>query len=107
MSERLTDRRIAALRASDGQYVFDSEVSGLVLRIHPSGRKTFCFDWREHGRQRRVTIGEHPSWTIGKARTHASRLRLKADVGDAVAPGRGGRVADLIEQWRAVLKLTR
>jgi hypothetical protein len=29
-----------------------------------------------------VTIGQHPTWTIGKARTHASRRRgLKADTG--------------------------
>ena len=34
-------------------------------------------------------------------------MRLKADTGETVAPGRGGRVADLIEQWRDVVKLTR
>ena len=34
-------------------------------------------------------------------------MRLKADIGESVAPRRGGRVADLVEQWRAVVKLTR
>jgi integrase len=108
MAERLTDRGIAALKPADTSVLFfDSEVSGLAVRVYPSGRKVFVFDWRDNGRQRRVTIGQHPAWTVGKARTHASRMRLKADTGETVAPGRGGRVADLIEQWRAVVKLTR
>ena len=73
MATRLTDRGIAALKPSDDSvYHFDSEVSGLAVRVYPTGRKVFCFDWRENGKQRRVTLGEHPSWTIGKARTHAS-----------------------------------
>jgi integrase len=108
MAERLTDRAIAGLKPSDTSVLyFDSEISGLAVRVYPSGRKVFVFDWRDNGRQRRVTIGQHPTWTIGKARTHASRMRLKADTGETITPGRGSRVADLIEQWRAVVKLTR
>src|SRR6476646_4579152 len=108
MAERLTDRGIAALKPADTSlYYFDSEISGLALRIYPSGRKTFVFDWRDNGRQRRVTIGQHPTWTIGKARIHAGRMRLKADTGETITAGRGGRVADLIEAWRAIVKLTR
>ena len=34
-------------------------------------------------------------------------MRLKADTGETVTPGRGGRVADLIEQWKDVVRLTR
>ena len=99
MAERLTDRSIAALKPSDISVLFfDSEVSGLAVRVYPSGRKVFVFDWRDDGKQRRVTIGQHPTWTIGKARTHASRMRLKADTGESVAPGRGSRIADLIER---------
>jgi len=108
MAERLTDRGIAAFKPSDSSvYHFDSEVSGLAVRVYPSGRKVFVFDWREHLKQRRITIGAFPVWTIGKARTHASHLRLKVDTGETVVPGRGGRVADLIEEWRAVVRLTR
>ena len=104
MAERLTDRGIAAIKPAARSFlVFDSEVSGLAVRVYPSGRKVFVFDWRENGggRQRRLSIGRHPVWTIGKARAHAGRLRLLADTGDTVAPGRGERIADLIEQWRA------
>ena len=105
MAERLTNRGIAALKPSDMSVLhFDSEVSGLAVRIYPSGQKSFVFDWRENHRQRRKTIGQFPAWTIGKARTHASRAR----------PGwswpsrseRDGRDRS-DQQWRAVVKLTR
>ena len=36
-----------------------------------------------------------------------SKLRLKADTGETVVIERGGRVADLIEQWKEVIRLTR
>ena len=108
MATRLTDRFVASLKPSDiTTYEFDSEVSGLAVKLYPSGRRTFIFDWRENNRQRRVTIGAFPTWSIGKARSHASKLRLKADVGETVVIERGGRVADLIEQWKEVVRLTR
>ena len=85
MATRLTDRFVASLKPSDiTNYEFDSEVSGLAVKLYPSGRRTFIFDWRENNRQRRVTIGAFPTWSIGKARSHASKLRLKADVGETV-----------------------
>jgi integrase len=110
MAGRLTDRGISALKPADASVLyFDSEVNGLAVRVYPSGVKSFIFDWRQGGRQQRITIGKHPAWTIGRARTYASRLRLKVDVdvGDSIAPVRGGRVADLLEQWREVVRLTR
>jgi integrase len=107
VATRLTDRGISALKPSDAStYFFDTEVAGLALRLYPSGLRSFVFDYRENGKQRRVTIGRFPTWTIGKARTHASRMRLRADAGEIVAP-RGERIADLIESWRAVVRLTR
>jgi integrase len=105
MPKRLTDRAIASLEPA-GTY-FDTEVTGLACKVYSSGVKAFVFVWREQGRQRRTTLGRFPAWTIGKARSHASRMRLRADTGEAVVAERGGRVDDLIEQWRAVVKLTR
>jgi len=108
---RLTDRGIAALKpapgAKDSAYVFDAEVVGLAVRIYPAGTKSFTFDYRQDGRQKRITIGRFPTWSIGKARGHASKLRLKADAGEVVAPGRGELIAGLAEQWRKVVRLTR
>ncbi len=65
------------------------------------------FRWRDAGRERLKTIGAFPAWTIGKARDHTRRLRLKADIGETIAPQRGSRVEDLAERWRAVVDLTR
>jgi integrase len=110
MPTRLTDRFIRAIRPSKViKYVFDSEVGGLAIRIYPSPstRRTFIFDYRQDYRQRRVTIGQFPAWTIGKARAHASKLRVRVDSGENVVPERGQRVADLIETWRETVRLTR
>jgi integrase len=110
VTTRLTDRGVAALKASPAVsvYTFDSVVSGLAVRTYPSGLKSFVFDFRdEQGRQKRITIGRFPVWSVGKARRHASSLRLKADAGEDVRPAKGDRIAVLIEQWRAVVKLTR
>ena len=108
MPTRLTDRFIRAIRPSKGiTYVFDSEIAGLAIRTYPSGRKTFIFDYRQDYRQRRVTIGQFPAWTTGKARVHASRLRVRVDSGENVVPDRGQRVADLLETWRETVRVTR
>jgi integrase len=108
MPTRLTDRFITAIKPSRTIiYVFDSEVGGLAIRVYPSGRKTFIFDWRVDRRQRRVSIGQFPAWTTGKARAFASKLRVRVDSGENVVPERGQRVADLIETWRETVRLTR
>lgn len=108
MPTHLTDRAVAALKPSDKRYlVFDDEVEGLAIQIQPSGSRSWVFHWTEKFRQRRVTIGKFPVWTTGKARTHAGRMRLKADAGEVVVEVRGSTVAVLIEKWRETVKLTR
>jgi hypothetical protein len=62
LATRLTDRAIAALKPrAKSDYHFDSDVTGLAIRVYPSGIKSFIFDWRENGRQRRITLGQHPA----------------------------------------------
>ena len=96
MAERLTDRGIAALKAGRQTYLYlrlRSERLG-VDSIRPASGPSSSTGARTR-RQRRITIGRLPTWTIGKARTHASKLRLKADVGDSVVTGRAaGRRPD-------------
>jgi integrase len=108
MATRLTDRFITAIKPRKViTYVFDSEVGGLAIRVYPSGRKTFIFDYRQAYRQRRVTIGQFPAWSTGKARAKASKLRVRVDSGEDVVPARGQRIADLLETWRETVRLTR
>ena len=109
MSKRLTDREIAKLEpATDPYFEFDSEVTGLAVKVAPSGLRSFTFDWSEPGKpRRRKTIGQFPVWTIGKARIAASKMRLRADAGEKVVRAKSERIADLAVDWRAVVKLTR
>src|SRR4051794_16520404 len=52
--------------------VWDAKASGLVLRVHPSGRKTFAFVYNIRGRTRWFTIGDVP---LSEARQMATKLR--------------------------------
>src|SRR5262245_42425735 len=114
---RFTDRDIAALKHSgrtdkhgllQSDHHYDTKVPGLGVRVYPSGAKGFFFDWREPGgKQRRRVFGRPPAWTVAKARDYAGRLRRKLDVGETIAPQRGGRIADLADQWREVVILTK
>ena len=54
--ERLTEKliRAAGIRPKSWQ-IFDTEVLGLSICIYPSGSRSFMFDYRATGRQRRLT----------------------------------------------------
>lgn len=49
---------------------------GLVVRVWPSGTKTWCLYHRDHGRSRRVTIGRFPA--VGPEWARKERRRLLA-----------------------------
>jgi integrase len=82
MAERITD--ILARRADAGdrpQVVFwDAEVKGFGLRVTNRGAKAFILDYRISGRQRRITIGSYPDWSVAAARTEAGTLKREVDL---------------------------
>lgn len=47
---------------------------GLWLRVSYGGTKTYFAGFRTNGRQRRMTIGKHPHWTLKEARAEAHRI---------------------------------
>ena len=64
-------------------FVWDSRVPGFGVRIYPSGKRMYVFQYRSKGgRQRRVAIGLHGPFTVEKAREAA------ADLYEAVRKGR-------------------
>jgi integrase len=64
-------------------FLWDSKVPGFGARIHPSGRRTYVFQYRASPRQqRRVAIGLHGPLTVETAREAA------ADLYEAVRKGR-------------------
>ncbi len=103
----LTKRLVTALKPAAARYdVFDARLSGFMVRVHPSGRKTYRFKCLEAGRQRVITLGEYGGdLTTERARTDAEILRGRSRVGDlAAATARRTarkplRVDDLIVMW--------
>jgi integrase len=75
----LTDRAVAAFRAIPGKRRVhaDGLVPGLVIRVTPNGRKTWSLRYSLHGRQRRLTIGRYPTWTVAEARKKAKYALVK------------------------------
>lgn len=61
---------------------FDADEAGLVLRVAPSGRKTWCYYYRPLGtrRKRRLTLGTYPTLKLGKARKQALDKRRAVEV---------------------------
>lgn len=54
---------------------------GLSICIYPSGGRSFMFDYRAAGRQRRLTIGRWPEWNVTAAREARKALRRDVDGG--------------------------
>jgi integrase len=72
---KLTKRTVEALVPEPrDRIVFDDEVKGFGVRIHPSGKKTYLVQYRSGGRTRRVKIGRHGVLTADQARIRAKEL---------------------------------
>src|SRR4051794_23592259 len=84
MTDKLTDATVRkALAPLRGQTIlWDGETKGFGLRITPAGAKAFILDFRSDGRQRRMTIGRYPDWTIQAARNEAKRVKRLVNLGD-------------------------
>jgi integrase len=73
---KLTERSVAELKATGRDYkVFDAQVPGFHVRVHPSGLRTFAVFYRNtDGRQRTKTLGRVGVLKAEKARTLALDL---------------------------------
>jgi len=81
--EALTDRRVKGVRPVPGRrvQVFDSETSGLVLRVTERGHKSWCFTYRWGGKFRWLLLGYYPATTLVAARKKARAARKDLDDG--------------------------
>ncbi|HXF53402.1 MAG TPA: tyrosine-type recombinase/integrase [Hyphomicrobiaceae bacterium] len=63
---------------------YDDQVKGLGLRITAGGAKSFVFNYRIRGRERRYTIGPYgkDQWTLLRARRRAGELRRMVERGE-------------------------
>jgi integrase len=85
---------------------YDPDVPGFGCRVTAAGARGFIFNYRtKAGRERRITIGSFPNWTVGAARIKARAFRhLVEDGGDPLADIEEVRaaptVADLCKRFQ-------
>ena len=84
--------------------VWDDDITGFGVRVHPTGRKVYIVKYRHEGRSVKVTIGPHGPVTPAAARAKAAEIVTLAKTGRDVA-GRTPRsrgsatVADLARRF--------
>ncbi|HYM46736.1 MAG TPA: integrase arm-type DNA-binding domain-containing protein [Solirubrobacteraceae bacterium] len=92
-STRLTATRVHSLSCGHRQRdVSDPEKRGLVLRLEPSGSKTYLFRYKWRGQQVRLSIGPHPQWKLAEARDQADEFRKLLKQGIDPRAGRRPRL---------------
>jgi integrase len=73
--------RALTLPAKGNRIKWDTVVAGFGARVTAAGAVAFIFNYRHHRRERRITIGNPPEWTVATARERAKELRRQVDVG--------------------------
>lgn len=83
-TQRISDKFVKALEPPDkpNRIYYDTEVKGFGIRITRAGKKAFVLNYYSKGRERRITIGPYPEWSVTAARMRASELRRSVDAGN-------------------------
>jgi integrase len=83
MHPHFTTKRVSNFQLEPGkkQTLFsDGHTPGLGLRV-TAGSRSYIFETTLHGRSLRKTIGDIRTWTLGRARDEATRLKSLTDQG--------------------------
>jgi integrase len=90
--ERLTEKSVDALPApaSGNRIYWDTPnakgkdwTPGFGLRVTARGARAFILNYRTRtGRERRLTIGSVPAWSLMAAREEAAALKRRVDIGE-------------------------
>jgi integrase len=92
---RITKRSVDALicpPGKDREFLWDEALAGFGVGAFPSGKKVYVAQYRQNGRSRRATIGEHGRLTPDEARSEAKKLLGVAEAGsDPIAERRKER----------------
>jgi integrase len=76
----------------------DPKARGFGVRVYAGGSKSFFINYRLDGRERRLTIGAYPRWSVAAARERAKELRIEIDRGhDPAGQKRARREAPTIQ----------
>ncbi|WGH77483.1 tyrosine-type recombinase/integrase [Jannaschia ovalis] len=64
------------------QVTYDDALRGFGLRVTAKGVRSFVLNYRVKGRERRITIGSYPAWSVAAARKQAEEYRRRISLGD-------------------------
>ncbi|NNJ74523.1 MAG: integrase family protein, partial [Anderseniella sp.] len=85
---KITKRVVDGAEPRAARYiVFDADITGFGLRVYPTGKKSWVFEYRpgEGGRsvqKKRITIGSTSDFTAEQARKVAEKLRARTKMGE-------------------------
>ena len=102
---KITKRTVDALVPAERErIVWDDDIKGFGVRIHPTGRKVYIVKYRHEGRSVKVTIGPHGPITPAAARAKAAEIVTLAKTGrnleGNIPRGKNGAtVADLAKRF--------
>ena len=76
---RISDKFVKLMRppTSGNKISYDDKLYGFGIRITASGHRAFILNYRFKGRERRITIGQYPTWTVLAARKQAQEFKLR------------------------------
>ncbi len=80
----ITEKTVRGARAPEkGQIFIREPKTGFAVRVIATGAVSFCWEGRIKGTgvKRRVTIGQHPNWSVSNAAAVAAQLRAMAAKG--------------------------
>jgi integrase len=104
MAERITDALVRKAEPAEAglRFIWDTLVKGFALRVTVRGAKSFVLDYRIRGRQRRITIGSYPEWSVAAAREAAKDMKREVDLGgDPMGERHADRTAPTVQDlWR-------
>ena len=84
--------------------VWDDDITGFGVRVHPTGRKVYIVKYRHEGRAVKATIGPHGPITPAAARARAAEIVTLARIGrdlEGKTPRKaaGATMADLARRF--------
>ncbi len=101
---KITKRTVDALVGQERErVVWDDDLKGFGVRVHPSGRKVYLVKTRYRGRVIKMTIGPHGAVTPSYARVRAAEIITDARAGKNPA-GRNADAPTMIALGKRFLK---
>ena len=102
---KITKRMVDALVPSERErVVWDDDIKGFGVRVHPTARKVYIVKYRHEGRAVKATIGPHGPITPAAARARAAEIVTLARTGrdiEGKTPRKAGgaTMADLARRF--------